>query len=191
MLRKIRFTLQYFGKPRWDTGISPPELLEFIDRQAPGRALDLGCGTGTNAITLARHGWQVTGVDFVDKAIRTARRKAKQAGVEINFYIHDVTQLDHLKEKYDLILDIGCLHSLPAKSRPTYYRNVQRLLAPNGTFLLYGFIKPDLDPDLPGLNETELGQLQKMFKLQSRNNGSDHNSRQSAWFTFAHKENQL
>ena len=45
----------------WDTQVTPPEVMEFIARTPPGKALDLGCGTGTNAITLARHGWQVDG----------------------------------------------------------------------------------------------------------------------------------
>lgn len=60
----------------WDTQVTPPEVMEFIARTPPGKAVDLGCGTGTNAITLARHGWRVTGVDFVPKAILAARAKA-------------------------------------------------------------------------------------------------------------------
>jgi methylase of polypeptide subunit release factors len=74
MMRKLFFNLAYLQKPVWDTGISPPELLDFIANHNPGRALDLGCGTGTNSITLAKHGWEVTGVDFVKRAINLARR---------------------------------------------------------------------------------------------------------------------
>src|SRR5579885_2975421 len=89
VLRQIKqdrwlFTIMYWrGRPPWDTGISPPELVEAIEGpQAlpPGRALDLGCGTGTNALYLARHGWQVTGIDFAAPAIEQARRKAQAAG---------------------------------------------------------------------------------------------------------------
>ena len=105
------------GKTPWDTQITPPEVMEFIAATPPGRALDLGCGTGTNAATLTRHGWKVTGVDFVEQAILTARRKAKRAGLQIDFYTMDVTQLDMLTGPFDYLLDIGCLISLPTASR--------------------------------------------------------------------------
>ncbi|MFQ6101503.1 MAG: class I SAM-dependent methyltransferase [Anaerolineae bacterium] len=58
------FDLQYLlGRSPWDTGVTPPEVVELIASGdfPPGRALDLGCGTGTNGITLARHGWEVVG----------------------------------------------------------------------------------------------------------------------------------
>lgn len=69
------------GKPPWDSGITPPELVALVegpDALAPGRALELGCGTGTNAVYLARHGWQVAAVDLVDRAVRQARRRPRR-----------------------------------------------------------------------------------------------------------------
>jgi len=75
MLRKLWFTRAYYKHPVWDTGTSPPELLSFIESHTPGKALDIGCGTGTNAITLAKSGWQVTGVDYVARAIRLAKKR--------------------------------------------------------------------------------------------------------------------
>src|SRR5688500_14230632 len=63
------------GKTPWDTGIPPPELVEVIEGPnalEPGRALDLGCGTGTNAMYLAQHGWTAVGVDFSSHAIESA-----------------------------------------------------------------------------------------------------------------------
>ena len=65
ILRKLYYTLFYLKDPPWDTGITPPELLEFITNHVPGSALDLGCGTGTNAITLTKNQWEVIGIDFV------------------------------------------------------------------------------------------------------------------------------
>ena len=73
MFRRLAFNIWYFRKPPWDSGISPPELLEFIRTRPAGKAIDLGCGTGTNVITLAKAGWQVTGVDFALRAIHMAK----------------------------------------------------------------------------------------------------------------------
>ena len=70
-----------FKKTPWDTGITPPEIVAMLDSgKVPiGRALDLGCGTGTNAITLAQHGFDVTAIDVSRRAIALAQRKARSA----------------------------------------------------------------------------------------------------------------
>src|SRR6266480_276486 len=81
------------GFTPWDSGIPPPELIAVIEgarRLPPGRALDLGCGTGTTAVYMASHGWQMTGVDFVPKAIRVARAKASVAGLPVVFLRRDL-----------------------------------------------------------------------------------------------------
>jgi methylase of polypeptide subunit release factors len=80
MLQKLWFNLAYYQKPVWDTGVSPQELLDFIASQVPGNALDLGCGTGTNVVTLAQSRWQVTGVDFAPRAIRIAKKRLNVLG---------------------------------------------------------------------------------------------------------------
>src|ERR1700681_4661192 len=66
------------GETPWDTGISPPELLEALENPPEGlprRMLDIGCGSGTNCLTLARRGWHTVGTDFAPLAIDTARQK--------------------------------------------------------------------------------------------------------------------
>ena len=84
--------------------------MELIKNNPPGRALDLGCGTGTNVITLAKHGWKATGIDFVPRAIKKAKTKAREENLQIDFRVGDVTHLDDFTEPFDLILDIGCYH---------------------------------------------------------------------------------
>jgi len=181
--RKWFYTLMYWRKPRWDTGVSPPELMDFIASHPPGRGLDLGCGTGTNAITLAQHGWTMTGIDFVRKAIATARRKARQAGLAIDFRLGDVTKLDDLRAPFDLILDIGCYHSLLPAQRQAYGHNLSRLLRPGGIFLLYGFLKNPELPSANGVSDEDFAMFSQSLKFLTRSDGLD-GSRSSTWWTF-------
>ena len=181
-LRRLIFNLWYLFRPPWDTGVSPPELMEFIGSRPPGRALDLGCGTGTNVITLARHGWEVTGVDFAGRAIRAARRKARQAGVDVELRVGDVTKASTLAGRYDLVLDLGCFHSLPLEGRRRYAANVERLLAPEGTYMLYVFLKREGTELGPGVTDAELAALP--LKLTARREGDERGRRPSAWLTF-------
>ena len=90
-LRRIHFNFWYFRRPPWDSGISPPELLNFISKHPAGRAIDLGCGTGTNVITLAQNGWQVVGIDFAQRAIQIAKRKIKNVNIQADLYVSDAT----------------------------------------------------------------------------------------------------
>jgi SAM-dependent methyltransferase len=134
--------LQYLlGRTPWDTEVTPPELIELIegDGAIPGEALDLGCGTGTNSIYLARHGWEVVGVDFAAVAIRRARRKARRVGVDCRFYRAGVTDLSFLAGPFDLALDIGCLHGVPPEGRERYAAGLARLVRPGGLYMLYAF----------------------------------------------------
>ncbi len=188
--RKIFFNLFYLRKPPWDTGISPPELMSFIQNHPPGRALDLGCGTGTNGITLAKHGWQVTGIDFVARAIREARQKAVRQGVQADFHVGDVTRLEGIQGPFDLILDIGCFHSLSQQGRASYLENLDRLLAVNGTFLMYAFFKEDSQPSASGLEAADLELLSSRLALKERQDGTDRGRRASAWFTYQRKPDE-
>ena len=180
--RWIEFNLWYYRDPPWDTGISPPELLAFIQQHPAGRALDLGCGTGANAITLARNRWQVTGVDFALPAIQRARRKARAAGVQVDFRADDVTRLDRIAGSFDLILDIGCFHGLSDAARSTYRDNARRLLRSGGSLLLYVHLRA-ADIDHHGLLESDLDIFAPHFKLALREDGLD-GSRRSAWLTY-------
>lgn len=132
-----------FTKPDWDSGLTPPEVVTFIESdRSRGRALDLGCGTGTQSIYLAQHGFDVTAIDFSPKAIDIARDKAQQADVKIDFRIGDVTRLDDLREPFDLILDIGCLHGLGDEGKSRYAQHIARLSHAGSTMLMFAFDQP-------------------------------------------------
>jgi cyclopropane fatty-acyl-phospholipid synthase-like methyltransferase len=181
---RLLYNLMYLlpGRPPWDTGISPPELMEFISQHPPGRALDLGCGTGTNAVTLAYAGWKVTGIDFARRAIRAARQKASQAGIDIDFRMGNAAN-PGVKGPFDLVLDIGCFHSLSRQDRENYAQNLETLLAPGGTFLLYGFFRQPTE-DKPGLIEEDISMLADRLYLANRTDGTDRGEQPSAWLTF-------
>jgi cyclopropane fatty-acyl-phospholipid synthase-like methyltransferase len=185
MAGKIFFTLRYlFDNPPWDTGITPPEVLQFLADHAPGRALDLGCGTGTNVITLAQHGWRAAGVDFVPRAIKKATKKARRAGVEVlvQFSVGDVLSADSFRGEYDLILDIGCFHSFPEEAVEGHARNLADHLVKGGSHLLYTHINPGPEAG-HGATEEDLAVLGKYLTLVWRRDGEEF-SRPSAWLEF-------
>lgn len=182
MVRRIFYFWSYFGKPPWDLGVSPPELMDFLQNHPPGTALDLGCGTGMNAITLVKHGWSVTGVDFMPKAIWQACRKTRQAGLQIDYKVGDVTRLEKLAGPFELILDIGCYHNLSPQAKQTYHANLSRWLAPGGAFLLYGFMNADPEGNL-GIRPGDIAELSALLTLSSRTDSSDR-GRPSTWILF-------
>lgn len=155
--RWLRFNLKYLGRLPWDTGISPPELRDFIQQAPAGRALDLGCGTGTNLLTLAQQGWKVTGVDLAGLSVRQARTKLRQAGFPARVVRGGVTTAQ-LGSGYDLALDIGCYHNLTGDERAIYRERLLEWLAPGGSFLLYAHGRRS--PESPhGVDERDLTAL--------------------------------
>jgi SAM-dependent methyltransferase len=106
------------------------DLVEGAGALPVGHALDVGCGSGINAIYLARHGWRVTAVDFSAAAIASARRAAR--GVTgATFLEGDVTKLSQLpiEQPIDLVLDMGCYHSLPDGAKSTYVAELAAVIA--------------------------------------------------------------
>jgi len=184
ILRKLFFKLSYIQKPPWDTNQTPPEVFEFIANKQPGRALDLGCGTGTNVITLAKHGWRATGVDYVPKAIHIARRKAKKRGVNAKFFIDDVTHLKKIAGQFDLILDIGCYHSLDNNGREAYQENIKDFLVPGGYFLIYLFFKTNMSTSSSGAIEADLIPFSNFLLRINRTDGTERGIKKSSWITY-------
>ena len=185
MIGKIFFTLQYWlTNPPWDTGVTPPEVYDFLKSNPPGRALDLGCGTGTNVLTLAKHGWQVTGVDYVPRAIKKASQRIYRAGLQeqIKVFVGDVLKQNTIIGEYDLILDIGCFHIFFGKQIKRYKDLIYTHLVPGGYFLLYAHLSEDSGSG-HGAKGSDLDVLESALTLISRQDGEE-SSRPSAWLLF-------
>ncbi|WP_420642976.1 class I SAM-dependent methyltransferase [Candidatus Leptofilum sp.] len=191
--RLTRFTERYTsGEVPWDDVLPPPEVQELVSTLPPGRALDLGCGYGRTAIYLAQHGWQVEGIDFVPQAIEEANRRAAAQGVagQIQFHVASVADLGFLNGRYDLAIDIGCMHSLSLELQTAYRDELLRLLQPAAAYLLFARLQhPDEEPSdgHRGIDESELKRLFTPFKLQKSEigvtEGADYKW-QSGWFWY-------
>jgi SAM-dependent methyltransferase len=104
-----------------------------------GQALDLGCGSGIWAVELARRGWDVTGVDFIPKALRRARARARRAGVELRLVQGDVTKLGaaDVGSGFRFLLDFFLFHDeLTDEQRKAMGRQVTAIAAPGATLLM-------------------------------------------------------
>ena len=186
--RWIRFNLRYLGQPPWDTGISPPELIAYLETARPGVVLDVGCGTGTNLLTMASFGWSVVGVDLAWLSVLKARENLRKAGVEGIVRQGNVAGRIRLEKTFDLVLDIGCFHSLSPKERADYRQNLILWLKPGGSYLLYAHRKTSPDGQ-HGVSEDDFDQFSDFMQLISRKDSDEHRpdgggGRPATWARF-------
>jgi SAM-dependent methyltransferase len=132
---------------------------EESGREPPyGRTLDLGCGTGFWSVHLAQREWDVTGIDIVPKAVRTARQRARTAGVKAEFVEGSITALRvaGIGSGFRLILDFGAVHSLPPEQVRTVGREVTAIAAGDASLLMYAFSPGRRGPLPRGLSRQEI-----------------------------------
>jgi len=145
----MNYRLAYaIGFHPWEDAAGDPPFVakaaQMFDREERGRhppygrALDLGTGSGIWGIELAKRGWQVTGVDLVEKALRRAYDRVRSAGVEMKLIRGDVTALRRagIGDGFRLILDTGTFHGLQPEEQIAMGREVTGVSAPDGTMLL-------------------------------------------------------
>lgn len=145
------------GLAPWDGHPLARSLTDLIEggTLTPGRALDIGCGTGDTAVYLARHGWRVVGVDFVDKPLREARRKA--AGLTVEFVEADVTRLRSapIEKGFDLVVDSCTLHGMSGPDRDAYVEEVTAIAHPDARLLVMAVL-PGASMGVPGISAHEV-----------------------------------
>ncbi|MGH3919284.1 MAG: class I SAM-dependent methyltransferase [Pseudonocardiaceae bacterium] len=128
-------------------------LVSYLDRGliTTGRALDLGCGPGRNALHLASAGFTVDAVDLSPTAIGWAKDRAREASAEVQFHCREAFTLTatDLRGPYNLIYDSGCLHHLPPHRRISYLDLLDRYLAPGGHLALACFAAGEMGSEFP------------------------------------------
>ncbi len=182
----------------WDDTLPPPEIMETAERLEPGRALDLGCGYGRAAIYLAENGWYAVGVDFIPKAVAVATERAAASGMadRAQFYQASADDLGFLEGGFDLAIDVGCMHSFTEAMLAGYGQELNRLLKPNATYMLFAHLKDEANEDdidsekrPRGIDEVQIMSLMADgFRLERVEYGEtqveDNTPWRSAWYWF-------
>lgn len=127
---------------------------ELEGRAPQGRALDLACGEGRNAIWLAELGWSVTGVDFADVAIERARRLAERRGVDVEWLHADLASYEPPAEAFQLVV-IAYLQLPAAELRHVLERAVEAL-APGGELMMIGHARRNLAEGVGGPRDSDV-----------------------------------
>jgi len=139
------FEQAYHGRPPWDIGRPQQEIVRIEESgQITGDVLDAGCGTGENALFLASRSHHVIGVDSVEKAIVTARKKAAERGLAVTFIVGDTLHLSEIGRTFDTVIDSGLFHTLSDPERVVFVRNLHEVLVPGGSYFMLAF--SDLEP---------------------------------------------
>jgi SAM-dependent methyltransferase len=162
------------GDTPWETGQPSSELGRVLGEisLAPCRALELGCGTGSNAVWLAQQGFDVTALDLSALAIESARQRASKAGVQVHFLVADVFHPpSELADPFDFFFDRGCYHVVRREDVGGYLETLRKLTHPATLGLvLAGNAREPHDPGPPVVSEgqlrAELGTLFTILQLR-------------------------
>ena len=123
--------------PPWDIGRPQGEIVRLAEQgEIVGRVLDVGCGTGENALYLAGRGLEVRGIDAAPRAIEQARAKADQRELSVQFDAWNALELEQLGTQYDTVIDSGMFHTLSDAERGAFSESLASVLPRGGTFYL-------------------------------------------------------
>jgi cyclopropane fatty-acyl-phospholipid synthase-like methyltransferase len=134
------FEEMYKGVPPWEIDGPQSEIVNLAEHgQIRSAVLDVGCGTGENALYLAGLGFEVLGIDIVSTAIEKALRKAKERAWPAQFLVWDALNLQGLQARFNTVIDSGFFHVLPEKKRPVFITSLASVLDFGGTYLMMCF----------------------------------------------------
>jgi len=157
---RTTFEAMYAGQAPWDIGKPQKPFLDVADR-ITGSLLDAGCGTGDTALYFAGRGCQVTGIDFIEEAIKRARRKSTDQGVPATFLVMDALTLKDWPERFDNVIDSGLFHVFSDEDRRPYVEGLATVLKPGGRLFLLCF--SDEEPGTQGPRRVSKQELHDAF----------------------------
>ena len=155
-----QFDAAYRAKPPWDIDGPQPAFTRLLQAGLiHGRVLDIGCGTGENALHFASRGLDVTGLDASAVAIGQAQAKARQRRLPVRFVLSDALQLTALGETFDTVTDSGLLHVLSDHDIQQVIRGVHAVLRPSGHYWLLCFSEHATAPGPRRLTKQDINTL--------------------------------
>jgi SAM-dependent methyltransferase len=144
---RAAFESFYGGKAPWDIR-GPQKPFAAVVDQIRGPVLDAGCGTGESALFLAARGREVTGIDFVEEAIRRARHKGDERNLSVEFLVKDALTLGDWDRQFASAIDSGLFHVFSDEHRRRYVEGLSHVLEPGGRLFLMCF--SDEEPGTEG-----------------------------------------
>ena len=152
------------GIPPWQIDRPQPEVIRLIEQgKFESPVLDLGCGTGDNAIELSRHGLVVKGLDAVPEALERSRKKTEQGGLKQSpeFILGDALRLEESGLKARTVLDCALFHTFSDEERKEYIRGLEAVLSPGGRLHILSF--SELETRQPGPRRLSLSEITGSF----------------------------
>ena len=156
------FDSVYQGIPPWDIGRPQREFVQLEQkREIAGSVLDVGCGTGENALYFASQGHEVWGLDFTTRAIQKAKAKAVQRHLSVTFLVLNALELHTLGRAFDTVIDSGLFHVLSDEERPHFVDNLGTVLHRGGTYFMLCF--SELEPGSYGPRRVTQAEIKDSF----------------------------
>jgi 2-polyprenyl-3-methyl-5-hydroxy-6-metoxy-1,4-benzoquinol methylase len=154
--------------PPWDIGRPQPAFVALVETgQIAGRVIDVGCGTGENALMAAAHGLEVVGIDVATTAVERARSKAAERGLVADFEVWDALELARLTERigpFDSAIDSAVFHTFSDGERPRYAESVAAAVRPGGSLFLMCFSEEE--PDWGGPRRVTQAEIRAAFSKE-------------------------
>ncbi len=150
------------GPAPWDIGAPQPAVMRLASAGAfTGAVLDVGCGTGDNAVHIASSGVDVLGVDVAESAVSMARATAAARSVDAEFIVADALRLGRLDRAFDTVLDCALFHAFDNEERRDYVLSLASVTRPGGR--LYVLCFSDADPETTGPHPVSRDELTAPF----------------------------